>query len=46
MLKPEKPVGKLGTPLYQGLSGGDTPVIVNPPMSFKDTSAAVVDAKP
>jgi poly(3-hydroxybutyrate) depolymerase len=36
---PEKPVGKLGTPLFQGLSGGDTPVIATPPMSFKDANA-------
>src|SRR5439155_16892295 len=34
---PEKPVGKLGTPLFQGLNGGDTPVVAMPPMSFKDT---------
>ena len=36
---PEKPVGKLGTPLFQGLTGGDTPVIATPPMRFKDTTA-------
>ncbi len=38
---PEKPVGKLGTPLFQGLSGGDTPVIALPPMRFglKDAAA-------
>src|SRR5205823_3079660 len=34
---PEKPVGKLGTPLFQGLTGGDTPIVAIPPMSFKDT---------
>ncbi len=31
---PEKPVGKLGTPLFQGLSGGDTPVLAQPPMHY------------
>jgi poly(3-hydroxybutyrate) depolymerase len=36
---PEKPVGKLGTPLFQGLNGGDTPVIATPPMLFRDMSA-------
>lgn len=36
---PEKPVGKLGTPLFQGLNGGDTPVIAMPQMSFKDATA-------
>jgi len=36
---PEKPVGKIGTPLFQGLNGGDTPVIAQPPMTFKDTTA-------
>jgi pimeloyl-ACP methyl ester carboxylesterase len=35
---PEKPVGKVGTPLFQGLSGGDTPIIAQPPMKFTDTS--------
>lgn len=35
---PEKPVGKIGTPLFQGLTGGDTPVVGIPPMTFKDTS--------
>lgn len=35
---PEKPVGKLGTPLFQGLSGGDTPIIAQPPMSYTDTA--------
>jgi len=36
---PEKPVGKIGTPLFQGLNGGDTPVVALPPMNFKDPSA-------
>lgn len=36
---PEKPVGKIGTPLFQGLSGGDTPIIAEPPMRFADTTA-------
>jgi poly(3-hydroxybutyrate) depolymerase len=36
---PEKPVGKVGTPLFQGLSGGDTPIIAQPPMSYIDTTA-------
>lgn len=36
---PQKPVGKLGTPLFQGLTGGDTPVIALPPMSFTDDTA-------
>ena len=31
---PEKPVGKLGTPLFQGLNGSDTPVIALPSMRF------------
>lgn len=37
---PEKPVGKLGTPLFQGLNGSDTPIIALPPMRFslKDAS--------
>lgn len=35
---PERPVGKLGTPLFQGLNGGDTPVVASPPLRFKDTS--------
>ena len=35
---PEKPVGKkMGTPLFQGLSGGDTPIVGLPAMSFKDS---------
>ena len=37
---PEKPVGKLGTPLFQGLNGGDTPLIALPTMRFKDASAS------
>ena len=37
---PRKPVGKLGTPLFQGLNGSDTPVIAQPPMQFKDAGAA------
>ena len=37
---PEKPVGKVGTPLFQGLSGGDTPIIAQPKMRFEDRSAA------
>lgn len=36
---PEKPVGKMGAPLFQGLSGGDTPIIAEPPMKFTDTNA-------
>lgn len=37
---PEKPVGKkMGTPLFQGLSGGDTPVVAEPEMKFTDTTA-------
>jgi len=36
---PEKPVGKSGTPLFQGLNGGDTPVIALPSMSYRDGSA-------
>ena len=36
---PEKPVGKMGTPLFQGLSGGDTPIVAQPPMRFIDTTA-------
>ena len=32
---PEKPVGKLGTPLFQGLGGGDTPIVALPVMRFK-----------
>ncbi|MEP6671480.1 MAG: hypothetical protein ABJF10_20125 [Chthoniobacter sp.] len=36
---PQKPVGKLGTPLFQGLNGGDTPVIAAPPMRYQDPSA-------
>ncbi|MDB6137290.1 MAG: GDSL-like Lipase/Acylhydrolase, partial [Verrucomicrobiaceae bacterium] len=31
---PEKPVGKYGTPLFQGLNGSDTPVIALPSMRF------------
>src|SRR5205085_1637251 len=33
---PEKPVGKPGTPFFQGLNGGDTPLIAQPAMRFKD----------
>ncbi len=36
---PEKPVGKLGTPIFQGLTGGDTPVLAMPPMTFKAANA-------
>jgi hypothetical protein len=36
---PEKPAGKLGTPLFQGLNGGDTPVVAQPAMRFKDANA-------
>ncbi len=36
---PQKPVGKVGTPLFQGLSGGDTPIIAQPPMRFSVTTA-------
>jgi len=36
---PEKRVGKLGTPLFQGLTGGDTPVAAEPPMRFRDPDA-------
>lgn len=36
---PTEPLGRVGTPLFQGLSGGDTPVQATPPMSFTDTSA-------
>ena len=36
---PAKPIGKTGTPLLQGLSGGDTPIIAQPPMIFTDTTA-------
>ena len=35
---PQKPVGKLGTPLFQGLNGGDTPIIALPPMRFEVTA--------
>jgi hypothetical protein len=35
---PEKPVGRLGTPLFQGLNGGDTPILALPPMRFKAPS--------
>jgi poly(3-hydroxybutyrate) depolymerase len=35
---PVKPVGKLGTPLFQGLSGGDTPIIAQPPMRYLDNN--------
>jgi len=31
---PEKPVGKIGVPLFQGLNGGDTPVLAAPPMQY------------
>ena len=41
---PEKPVGKLGTPLFQGLNGGDTPVIAEPPMNYKAPNAAPGEA--
>lgn len=37
---PEKPVGKLGTPLFQGLNGSDTPVIAEPPLHYHDPAAA------
>ena len=36
---PEKPVGKLGTPLFQGMNGSDTPIIAVPAMSFTDTTS-------
>jgi hypothetical protein len=36
---PEKPVGKIGTPLWQGLNGGDTPILAQPPMRFQDAGA-------
>ncbi len=36
---PEKPVGKIGTPLFQGLSGGDTPIVAQPPMRYTDKTA-------
>lgn len=36
---PKKPVGKMGTPLFQGLSGGDTPITAQPPMKFIDSAA-------
>lgn len=35
---PEKPLGKIGTPLFQGLTGGDTPITAQPPMSYTDTA--------
>jgi pimeloyl-ACP methyl ester carboxylesterase len=35
---PEKPLNKMGTPLFQGLSGGDTPVIALPEMKFGDAT--------
>ena len=41
---PEKPLGKIGTPLWQGLSGGDTPITAQPAMRFVDP-AAQADAK-
>lgn len=31
---PKKPIGRIGTPLFQGLSGGDTPMVAEPPMTF------------
>ncbi len=37
---PEKPVGKYGTPLLQGMTHGDTPVIAAPEMRFVDSTAA------
>lgn len=36
---PEKPAGKSGTPLFQGLSGGDTPLTAFPVMQFTDPDA-------
>lgn len=36
---PEKMVAKRVTPLFQGLNGGDTPVVALPPMRFKDATA-------
>ena len=36
---PEKPVGKVGTPLFQGMNGSDTPIIALPAMSFTDTTS-------
>lgn len=35
---PEKPVGKIGVPLFQGLTGGDTPVVALPPMRYATKS--------
>jgi pimeloyl-ACP methyl ester carboxylesterase len=35
---PEKPVGKTGVPLFQGLTGGDTPVIALPPLRYDTKS--------
>ena len=38
---PEKPMGygRLGLPLFQGMTHGDTPVIAEPSMKFSDTTA-------
>lgn len=41
---PEKPVGKIGTPLFQGLSGGDTPINATPSMSFTDPKGKLPEA--
>lgn len=32
---PQKPVGKVGTPLFQGLNGSDTPILAQPPIRFE-----------
>ncbi|MEZ0274908.1 MAG: hypothetical protein ACAH88_08385, partial [Roseimicrobium sp.] len=37
---PEKPVSKYGTPLLQGMTGGDTPVISAPKLGFIDSTKA------
>lgn len=42
---PEKPVGKMGTPLFQGLSGGDTPIVAEVPMRFTDSTAKAGQAR-
>jgi poly(3-hydroxybutyrate) depolymerase len=36
---PEKPVGRFGRPLFQGMSYGDTPDPTQPEMRFVDTTA-------